>query len=405
MARTQSVSFENGAGHRLAGLFDLPLGKPRAWALFAHCFTCSKDFPAAVRLGRALAEHGFAVLRFDFTGLGASEGDFESATFSSDVDDLVAAAEWLRAEHGPPRLLVGHSLGGAAVLAAARRIEGVEAVATIGAPADPLHLKRHFPDAVARIEREGRADVTIGGRPFTLSKRFLEDIDKDRLGEHLGALRAALLVMHAPLDDVVSIENAELIYRAARGYKSFVSLADADHVLGKRGDAEYAASILAAWAERYVTFETDETTVPEGTVRVEEYERPYTQRVLARHHVLLADEPPRVKGALDAGPTPFELLLAGLGACTSMTLRMYAERKQWPVERLRVDLTHSKIHVDECASCESDQERVDRITCDVTIEGEALSDEQRARLLEIAERCPVHRTLKGEKEIVTRLSR
>ena len=400
--QSEKLVFRNADGEELAGRLDRPLGPAGAHAIFAHCFTCSKDIPAAGRISRALAERGFAVLRFDFTGLGSSDGDFANTNFSSNVDDLVHAAAYLREHHGPPSLLVGHSLGGAAVLAAARRIEEVEAVATIGAPAEPAHVKQLLAGDLGEIEERGEAEVRIAGRLFRIRRQLLEDLDAQVLGEELGALGAALLVMHSPLDEVVGIDDARRIYEAARGFKSFVSLADADHLLTRRKDAQYAAEMLCAWARRYVTFRRPQARESaEGAVLVEELERPYTNRVVARGHHLLADEPASV-GAHDAGPTPYEYLLAGLGACTSITLRMYADRKGWPLEKVAVRLRHEKIHARECETCESDEGVADRIERELEIDG-PLSDEQRARLMEIADRCPVHRTLMGEKEILTRL--
>jgi uncharacterized OsmC-like protein/pimeloyl-ACP methyl ester carboxylesterase len=400
--RSEKLTFPGFDGDDLAARLDLPLGPPRAFALFAHCFTCSKDLPAAGRISHALVAKGFGVLRFDFTGLGSSDGDFANTTFSSNVEDLVRAADTLRQRWRAPQLLVGHSLGGSAVLVAARRIAEVEAVATLGAPADPGHVEHLLLGSRAEIEAAGHAPVTIAGREFQVKREFLEDLDEQRLGEHLGALGKALLVMHSPLDATVGIDNARRIYEAARGYKSFVSLADADHLLTRAADARYAGEVLGAWAARYVEFAPlAERAAEEGSVLVEEWERPYTNRVAARGHVWLADEPPSA-GALDAGPTPYELLLAGLGACTSMTLRMYADRKGWPLERVSVHLRHAKVHASECATCPSGEGTVDRIEREVELVG-ALDDAQRARLLEISNRCPVHRTLEGEKEILTRL--
>jgi putative redox protein len=402
-ARSQKVTFPNAAGETLAARLDLPPldengGAPRAYAVLAHCFTCSKDIPAASRVARTLAGRGFGVLRFDFTGLGSSDGDFANTNFSSNVDDLVRAAEFLAEHHGPPQLLVGHSLGGAAVLAAARRVESVEAVVTIGAPSDPGHVAHHFEASLDEIEAKGEADVTLAGRHFRIKKQFLDDIEEQNLGGAIGALDAALLVMHAPLDDTVPISEARKIYEAARGYKSFVSLGDADHLLTKRVDAEYAADLITAWARKYVAMreadEAGDAPPAEKAVRVEEVERPYTNRVRTNRHELLADEPADV-GGKDAGPAPFELLLASLGACTSMTVRMYADRKEWPLERLTVDLTHAREKTDEPGV------HLERFTRDIRIEGD-LDDEQRARLIEIAERCPVHRALHNPKEIETR---
>lgn len=399
--RSQKVTFQNAEGQDLSARLDLPPlsrggGVPVAWAVFAHCFTCSKDFPAASRISRGLAERGFGVLRFDFTGLGSSDGDFANTNFSSNVDDLVRAAAFLTEEHGAPALLVGHSLGGAAVLAAAPRIDGVEAVVTIGAPADPAHVIHNFGASEETIERDGQADVNLAGRTFTIKRQFIEDL---RSGEHqggIGALDAALLVLHGPLDRTVSIENARRIYDAARGYKSFVTLADADHLLSKREDADYAADVIAAWASRYVDTSGDAAASPrppEGQVIVEEIARPYTNRVLFERHDFTADEPSSVGGA-DEGPAPFELLQASLGACTSMTLRMYADRKEWPLENVRVHLSFSRDQGEG-----GPKDLTEHFVREIELEG-PLSDEQRARLIEIAERCPVHRTLENPQKVI-----
>ncbi|MCP3919115.1 MAG: OsmC family protein [bacterium] len=403
--RSEKLVFHNPAGDQLAGRLELPNGKPRAYALFAHCFTCSKDIAAASRIARALAREGLAVLRFDFTGLGGSDGDFSNTNFSSNVDDLICAADHLREHYEAPRLLIGHSLGGAAVLVAANKLEEVEAVATIAAPADPAHVRHLIASDVSAIEERGVAEVSIGGRPFKIQKQFLDDLENHDGAGGLSALRKALLVFHSPLDTIVGIDNAERIYKSARGYKSFVTLADADHLLSRKDDAEYVASVLAAWSTRYLPGTREEVeaeeALPHGTVVVEESARPFTNRVAVGRHRLVADEPISV-GGKDEGPGPYDYLLAGLGACTSMTLRMYADHKKWPLDQVRVELRHAKIHAEDCAECETKEGRIDRIEIGLVVEGE-LDAAQRERLLEIAGRCPVHRTLKGEKEIVTKL--
>ncbi|MEM1447791.1 MAG: bifunctional alpha/beta hydrolase/OsmC family protein [Planctomycetota bacterium] len=404
--RSEKVTFENAGGETLAARLDLPPleeggGQPRAYCVFAHCFTCSKDIHAASRVARTLASRGFGVLRFDFTGLGSSDGDFANTNFSSNVEDLLRAADYLREHHGPVQLLVGHSLGGAAVLAAARRIDTVEAVATIGAPSDPGHVAHHFAASIDEIEARGEAEVTLAGRSFRIKKQFLDDIGEQTLGGAIGDLDAALLVMHAPLDDTVPISEARKIYEAARGFKSFVSLGDADHLLTKRADAEYAADLMTAWARKYVTFAERPETPPSevappavGDVRVEEVERPYTNVVRTHRHAFLADEPAEV-GGNDRGASPFELLLSSLGACTTMTLRMYADRKRWPLENVRIDMSLEKEPTDD------PKHPLHRFTGDITIEGD-LDATQRERLIEIAGRCPVHRAIAGPKEITMR---
>jgi putative redox protein len=400
---SEKLSFTGAGGQELAARFDKPQGRTHAVALFAHCFTCTKDIFAASRIAAGLASRGIAVLRFDFTGLGHSEGEFANTNFSSNVGDLVAAADHLRSHSEAPKIVIGHSLGGAAVLAAAGRIPEAVAVATIGAPADPGHVRHLFQAARPEIEAKGEAEVLLAGRPFTIKKQFLEDIEATRLEEAIAGLRKALLVFHAPRDTTVGIENAGRIFAAAKHPKSFVSLDDADHLLTRHEDATYVAEVLAAWAGRYLGL-TEETPLKaaSGTVVVQETgEGKFTQRIAAGAHQLRADEPESVGGD-DSGPGPYDLVLAGLGACTSMTLRLYAERKGWPLSRVTVTLTHDKIHAEDCADCETKSGRLDRIERRLWIEGE-IDDEQRARLLEIADKCPVHRTLESEVVVTTRL--
>jgi putative redox protein len=403
MSLVERFEFPGGLGHALAARLDRPVGRARAFALFAHCFTCSKDLAAASRIARALSERGVAVLRFDFTGLGHSEGEFSNTNFSSNVDDLVAAADHLRRSHRAPELLIGHSLGGAAVLAAAARVPEARAVATLGAPADPAHATGLLGDAVERIREQGEAEVELAGRRFRIRRQLLEDLAAQELERSIAQLRRALLVLHAPLDAVVGIEHASRIFQAARHPKSFVSLDRADHLLTRREDAEYAAGVIAAWASRYLSpAEEDEAPDQREVVVRETGEGRFAQEIAAGRHRLRADEPGSVGGS-DTGPTPYGLLLAALGACTSMTLRLYAERKRWPLERVTVRLSHEKVHARDCEECETREGRVDSIEREIALEG-ALDDEQRRRLLEIADRCPVHRTLHSEVRIASRLA-
>ena len=409
MARyTENVTFAGARGDKLAALLELPAGAPRAHALFAHCFTCSKDVFAAARIARGLAERGIAVLRFDFTGLGNSEGEFANTNFSSNVGDLVAAAEFLRARYQAPKLLIGHSLGGAAVLAAAERVPEAVAVATIAAPAEPAHVRRLLAADAAAIEAQGEAEVVIGGKRFRITRQFLEDIEAQRLAGKIGALHKALIIFHSPRDQTVSIDNATAIFQAARHPKSFVSLDDADHLLSRPANAVYVAGMLAAWASRYlgeapVAAEAElRPEAPGEVVVAETREGRFTQVVAAGRHRLAADEPVEA-GGNDAGPGPYDYLLAGLGACTSMTLRMYAERKGLPLERVVVRLHHDKIHAEDCAECETKEGKIDRLERVIELAG-PLDAEQRQRLLEIANKCPVHRTLESKPLIVTRLA-
>jgi uncharacterized OsmC-like protein/pimeloyl-ACP methyl ester carboxylesterase len=396
----ERFDFENAAGERLAALLDRPPAEPVAFALFAHCFTCGKDVHAAKRIAEGLTARNIAVLRFDFTGLGASDGEFANTTFSSNVADLVAAASHLRRVHRAPAILIGHSLGGAAVLAAAAQIPEARAVVTIAAPADPTHVTGLFKDRLAEIRDKGEVDVALAGRAFRIRRELLDDVAEHRLSDCLANLRKALLVCHSPVDQLVGIENASAIFTAARHPKSFLSLDDADHLLSRKRDAAYVADVIAAWAERYLDMiPEEEAAEPAGVVVRETRNGRFQQAITVGNHRLLADEP-RSVGGLDSGPNPYDLVLAGLGACTAMTVRLYAERKQLPLDRVTVRLAHAKIHAADCETCETKEGMIDRIAREVVLEGN-LDTEQRAKLLEIADKCPVHRTLTSEIDIRT----
>jgi putative redox protein len=399
----ERFDFSNADGLRLAGLLDNPPGEARAYALFAHCFTCGKDVHAARRIAEGLNALGIAVLRFDFTGLGSSEGEFANTTFSSNVADLVAAADQLRRVKRAPAILIGHSLGGAAVLAAAAAVPEARAVVTIAAPSDPAHVTGLFKDRLAEIEADGEVEVTLSGRPFRIRRAFLEDVAEQELSGRIAALRKALLIFHAPTDEIVGIDNSSRIFAAARHPKSFVSLAGADHLLSRRSDATYVANVIAAWAERYLDMGSQETASEPGdsgrvTVR-ETGQGRFQQEITAGAHRLVADEPVASGGA-DSGPNPYDLLLAALGACTAMTLRLYAERKALPLDRVTVKLRHAKIHAADCAACETKEGMIDHIERGILLQG-ALDADMRARLLDIADKCPVHRTLTNEVDIAT----
>ncbi len=405
MPETERVQFPGSLGASLAGRLHRPPGEPRAMALFAHCFTCSKDLRAAVTLSRCLAAEGIATFRFDFTGLGESEGDFADTHFSSNVDDLIAAADFLREHYQAPSLLVGHSLGGAAVLAAASRIPEVRAVATIAAPAEPSHVRKLLEPARAELEAEGEAEIVLAGRPFRIKTSLLTDLEQQANADRIGKLDAALVVFHAPEDTIVGVDNARAIYEAARHPKSFVSLQGADHLLSKREDAQYVGSVLAAWAHRYLPRRPPSAHRPlsPGAVRVEGASSGFATKVFTSTHELAADEPETVNGGTDTGPSPYDLLLASLGSCTTMTLRMYADRKGWPLEGVSLTLEHRRVHAKDCDECESGEGLVDAIDKELVLLG-PLTGEQRQRLLEIADRCPVHRTLTTETVIRTRLA-
>jgi uncharacterized OsmC-like protein/pimeloyl-ACP methyl ester carboxylesterase len=401
---TEKFQFAGSEGQQLAAALDLPEREPVAYALFAHCFTCGKDVLAARRIAMALAAKGIAVLRFDFTGLGSSEGDFANSTFSSNVADLVRAADHLRETRMAPSLLIGHSLGGAAVLAAAGQIPDAKAVVTIAAPSDPVHVTGLFKDRIDDIRKHGKVEVQLAGRPFQIKREFLDDIAEHGLMDQVAKLHKALLIMQSPTDDTVGIDNATRIFLAAKHPKSFVSLAGADHLLSGKRDAAYVADVIAAWAERYIDpvvpeQAADLSKAPRSVVVRETRNSKLQQTVSIGPHHMLADEPVAVGGE-DTGPGPYDFVLAGLGACTSMTMRLYADRKSLPLERVTVTLKHSKIHAEDCAECETKAGMLDQIERVIAIEG-ALDAEQRRKLMEIADKCPVHRTLTSEIRIVT----
>ncbi len=401
--RTERFQFSGADGQQLAATLDLPDTPPVAYALFAHCFTCGMNVLAAKRIATALAAHGIAVLRFDFTGIGASEGEFANTTFSSNVADLVRAADHLRETRMAPAILIGHSLGGAAVLAAAEQVPEAKAVVTIAAPSDPVHVTGMFKDRVEDIRREGDVEVQLAGRPFRIKREFLDDVAEQNLTTRIGKLRKALLILHSPTDNTVGIDNATHIFVAAKHPKSFISLTGADHLLNQKRDAEYVAHVVAAWVERYLdpaVAEQPADDPPRRVVVQETRDGKLQQQITIGPHRMLADEPASVGGE-DTGPNPYEFLLSGLGACTSMTMRMYADRKALPLERVTVTLSHRKIHAKDCADCETKVGMLDHIERVIAIEGD-LDAEQRQRLMEIADKCPVHRTLTSEIRIVTR---
>lgn len=401
---TERITFPGHDGTDLAARLDLPQGRPLATALFAHCFTCGKDIAAARRIAARLAGMGLAVLRFDFTGLGHSGGEFANTTFASNIGDLVAAARYLDGRHMAPALLIGHSLGGSAVLRARAEIASVRAVVTLGAPFDPSHVTDSFAAALPGIEADGEAEVVLSGRPFRISRDFVASVAAARMQPAIAGLNAALLVMHAPRDTIVGIDNAAAIFAAARHPKSFVTLDDADHLISRARDAEYAAEVIAAWASRYLDLAPPAPPpgAPEGIVRVREADPDgFLQDIQsgADHHAL-ADEP-QTYGGSNRGMSPYGFLAAALGACTSMTIRMYARRKGWPLSAISVDVSHAKVHAQDAGSDDGGQ--IDAFTRMIRLDGD-LSADQRARLAEIADKCPVHRTLESGARIVTELA-
>ncbi len=400
---TKIISFPSASGVSLSARLELPAGDPPvATALFAHCFTCTKNIKAAVNISRALAAARIAVLRFDFTGLGESEGDFADTNFSSNVADVIAAGRFLENEMKGPSILVGHSLGGAAVLQAAHALGSVKAVATIGAPADPAHVVKHIRASIEEIEERGEAEVLLAGRPFRIKRQFLEDLNEVRMEEAVRGLDRALILFHSPVDTTVDIDNAARLYAMAKHPKSFISLDAADHLVSDEEDSEYIGAVLAAWARKYVDLDQEqaEDGTPAGPrVMSETGSKGYRTEIVAGGHHLVADEP-KALGGEDTGATPYDLLLAALGACTGITLRMYADRKGWSLDRIAVSLDHQKVHPRDCEDCEADDVRLDQVERNIELQGD-LAPEQRERLMEIADRCPVHRTLEAGMRINT----
>jgi len=401
----QKVTFENTAGQTLSGVLDVPADTPVAYALFAHCFTCSKNLKAASNIARALNDAGIAVLRFDFTGLGQSEGEFADTNFSSNVEDLLAAARFLDQAHEAPAILVGHSLGGTAVLQAATEVPSAVAVATIGSPSEPAHVARMFAGSEDALRERGEATVDLGGRPFLMKQQFLDDLGKQDLNASIGILRKALLIMHAPLDTIVEIDNASELFVAAKHPKSFVSLDNADHLLSREADSRYAGQVLASWASRYLPDQerSDALEAADREVVARTKLGGFRTEVRLGRHDIIADEP-RSVGGTDLGPTPYDLLSAALATCTSMTLRMYANHKGLNLESATVRVEHDKIHAEDCEDCESGSGKIDEFRRTISLEGD-LTDEVRNRMLEIADRCPVHRTLHGEIKVRSKLTR
>ena len=412
MVERIKLEFPNASGEKLAGLLEMPPPGTQAdrFAVFAHCFTCGKDIAAASRISRALASRGIAVLRFDFTGLGNSDGDFANTNFSSNVSDLLAAAKALEQQHQSPSLLIGHSLGGAAVLAAVPQLPSVEAVVTIGAPATPEHVRRLFSSAHQELQETGTAEVKIGIRSFQIKRQLLDDLARYGDASHLGRLGRALLVFHSPIDKIVSIDEAARIYQAARHPKSFISLDKADHLLSHRDDAEYVAETLVAWAGRYLNLRRADfarnvstaVAVSDDEVLVTELDKRFLRGMFTPSHQWVSDEPVSV-GGKNLGPSPYDLLLMALGSCTSMTLRMYANHKKLDLQDIEVRLRHDRVHADDCTECTDEKSRIEHISRRLTVSGN-LTDTERQRLLEIADLCPVHRTLESDLRILTELT-
>ncbi len=399
----QKVVFQNKEGQNLSGRLELPVNQhPHNFAIFAHCFTCTKNLSAVKNIGRALTAKGFGVLRFDFTGLGESEGDFEDTNFSGNVEDLLAASDYLKEHYQAPTLLIGHSLGGAAVIFAASQINSIKAVATIGAPSSPKHVQHLLKSGIDEINETGQAIVHLSGRDFTIKKQFIDDLETKSLPETAQKLNKALLVMHSPQDSTVSINNAEEIYVSARHPKSFVSLNNADHLLMNKKDSIYVGEVIASWAMRYLeTPEEENLSSNHQVVASLDADDGFTTALKMGRHALTADEPISF-GGNDFGPSPYELVSAGLSACTAMTVQMYTKRKKWPLENIEVHTSYSKSHAVDCENCEEDAAKIDTFHREIKITGD-LDEKQKTRILQIADKCPVHKTLHNNTQVITKI--
>lgn len=400
---SSKVTFYNHRGNKLSGKLELPLLKePFPFAIFAHVFTGNKNLLASRHISRALNLQGIAVLRFDFTGLGESEGDFSHTNFSTNVDDIKAAAQYLKDHHSAPSIIIGHSLGGAAALYAGSQLDSVSAVATIGAPFQPEHVKHLIGDSIQEIEEKGAAIITVDNREFTIRRHFLEDLSNKDTLQIIKDFRKAILILHSPHDQVVDIKNAAKIYHSAKHPKSFVTLNGANHMLNNKSDAFYAGTVIGSWVQRYVPQAPKEklTTTKQVVVKLEN--DGFTTEIMAGRHGLVADESEAL-GGNDFGPSPYELLNAALGACTAMTLQMYARRKKWPLEEVKVHLSFSREYKDDCEHCEDPRNKISHFDRCIEVEGD-LTDAQKERLLQIADKCPVHKTISSEVSFNTYLA-
>lgn len=400
--KSEKLTFKNSDGLVLSAKLELPLDrKPLSYAVFAHCFTCNKNLNAIGHITNALTSNGFGVLRFDFTGLGESEGDFADTNFSSNIQDLVCAAEYLAENYGEPKLIIGHSLGGAASIFAASMIDSIEAVATIGAPSSPSHLLHLFERDIDQIEENGSAKIQLAGRPFEVKKQFLDDISSQNMKDVVSNLGKALLIMHSPQDAIVGINNAAELYENAHHPKSFISLDGADHLLSNSKDSKYVGDVISSWVARYINLEEPKDLKTTKKVIAWIGSTGFTTDIRTGNHTFRADEPISLGGD-DFGPNPYDLLLSSLGACTAMTMRMYADRKGWEIEEIKVHLSHQKVHSKDCNDCDTTSGYIDKIDREIEILAD-LDEKQLAKLIEIADKCPVHRTLHNEVKVITKL--
>ncbi len=399
---SSKIQFPNSENELLAARLELPVDKKASqYAIFAHCFTCNKNLTAVRAISRALTQKGIGVLRFDFTGLGESEGEFSDTNFSSNVSDLISAHNFLKDNYNAPTLVIGHSLGGAAALITASTLDSIQAVVTIGSPSDPKHVVHLFDESIEQINAQGRAQVNIGGRPFEIKQQFLSDLKEKNMPKIVKSIRKPLLILHSPQDNTVEVKNAAEIYGWAHHPKSFVSLDGADHLLSDKQDALYVGDVIGSWSDRYLPQPKTKTLKSTAQVLARSTEEKFTTEILAEGFSFVADEPKEL-GGNEFGPSPYSFVASGLAACTAMTIKMYAQRKGWNIEKLDVEVNHGKDYAKDCEDCESPKTKIDQFERIISIEGD-FSEKELNRMLEIANKCPVHKTLEATSEIKTRL--
>lgn len=399
----KKVSFLNREGQQLSGRLELPAEQQaHNFVIFAHCFTCNKNLSAVKNISRALTSNGFGVLRFDFTGLGESDGDFADTNFSGNVEDLISASKYLEENYLAPTLIIGHSLGGAASIFAASQLDSIKAVATVGAPSNPKHVQHLLSSSLDEIKSNGLAVVNLSGRDFTIKKQFVDDLETKSLPEVAKNLKKALLVMHSPQDTTVGVKNAEEIYVSAHHPKSFVSLDGADHLLTNKKDSAYVGDVISGWAKRYIDIPEQEILKSKHQVVASlNADDGFTTQMKVGSHYIIADEPISF-GGNDFGPSPYEFVSAGLSACTAMTIQMYAKRKGWDIKNVQVHTSYGKTHALDCEACDESSSKIDTFNREIKFEGD-LDDKQTQRLLQIADKCPVHKTLHSETQVITKL--
>lgn len=401
----------NKAGEKLAAHLVIPADEQiNNIAIFAHCFTCSSSLFVVKNISNELIEKGISVLNFDFTGLGHSEGDFSETNFSNNISDLEDVNSFLTETYIAPTILIGHSLGGAAAIIAASQLENIKAVVSIAAPSYVKHITRHFQNFDEIIKEKGHAMLSIGGRPFTIRKQFIDDLEKHNLEEVVKGLRKPIMIMHSPQDNIVDIENAGRLYNNAFHPKSFISLDGADHLVRNKKDAAYIANVIASWVERYVPIAANGTNEAimlknvdgEQVLVYHETSVPYTNHIYTKTQHILGDEPIDF-GGNDLGLSPYELLIAAIGSCTTLTLKLYAKRKEWDLREVYVYLSYAKKHAEEIENREPEaMGKLDFIRKKLKLVGN-LSEEQIIKLKEIASKCPVHKTVAGKVYFETEL--